>query len=285
MSDVGKITEIEPEDGLGWIEMPDGARVRFGGTACKGFVPTIGMSVQVLGTKAGYGGTVKATELKEVRTGAALGMQPVKKAGAPRTSLHTVQSSGVRADDVLLQLLGLADVSDPVHADLKALHFSISPGSPIACKNPWFFLVAADARGIAYGLYTHPMVAEHPQAPWVAWDKTTDHIRSVAAHTGGILQGLLAGSTDAELVARSRQTFVKLGMPDEAAAPLQPQPAAWLPPEDDALRPLADYLGESDGAEMERGLLAYASRKANQEALEALNGLYEAWDWHPPKVG
>jgi hypothetical protein len=34
---------------------------------------------------------------------------------------------------------------------------------------------------------------------------------------------------------------------------------------------------------MERGLLAYASRKSNQEALDALNGLYEAWDWHPPK--
>ncbi len=283
MSDVGKITEIEPEDGLGWIEMPDGARVRFGGTACKGFVPTIGMSVQVLGTKAGYGGTVKATELKEVRTGGALGMQPVKKAGAPRTSLHTVQSSGVRADDVLLQLLGLADVSDPVHADLKALNFSVATGASIACKNPWFFLIAVDPRGTAYGLYTHPMVAEHPQAPWVAWDKSTDHVRSLAPHTSALLQGLLLGSSDVVLSARAKETFLKLGMPDEPGAALQPGPAAWLPPEDDTLRPLAEYLGESDGAEMERGLLAYASRKASQEAQDALQGLYDAWEWVPPK--
>ena len=65
MSEVGTIVSIEPEDGLGWIEMPNGDRVRFGGTACKGFVPAVGLAVEVVGTRPGYGGTVKATELRK----------------------------------------------------------------------------------------------------------------------------------------------------------------------------------------------------------------------------
>ncbi len=33
----GTIVELNPVDALGWIELDEGGRIRFGGTACKGF--------------------------------------------------------------------------------------------------------------------------------------------------------------------------------------------------------------------------------------------------------
>ncbi|RLB57293.1 MAG: hypothetical protein DRJ42_00925, partial [Deltaproteobacteria bacterium] len=95
MSDIGTITELEPEDGLGWIELGNGDRIRFGGTACKGFVPAIGMTVEVHGTRPGFRGTVKATEVTQVK-GAAVPKATAGAPGAPaaaaapRTNLHTL---------------------------------------------------------------------------------------------------------------------------------------------------------------------------------------------------
>ena len=293
MSDVGKITEIEPEDQLGWIEMENGDRVRFGGTACKGFVPEVGMTVRVLGTRPGYGGTVKATGLEKVQGPAGAGPRAVAAtaggasdpaAPPPRKNLHLVQSAAVRADDVLLKILGRADMDDALHADLKALGFEPRAGADLGCNNPWVYVVAVDRAGNGYALYRHPMVAAYPQDPWVFYDKASDHVHYLAAETPAFFQALVAGAATGEASAaapRATQTLAVLGVPQAAAAPLELQPASWLPPSDADLRPLDDYLGESDGGEMERGLLAYVSRKGDSRAQAALDSLYQAWGWSP----
>ncbi len=299
MSDVGTITEIEPEDQLGWIEMDNGDRVRFGGTACKGFVPEIGMQVKVLGTRPGYGGTTKATGLEKVAdaagnkgpaaVGAAAG-GGAAPAPQPRKSLHLVQSAGIRADETLLKILGRWDMDDQLHQDLEALMFEVQPmpAAELDCRNPWLYVIAMNGGGDAYGLYQHPVVAQFPQAPWVVWAHETDHVRYLAADTGTFFQGILAeaqqAGVDGATVTRARQTLSTLGVPAEPGQPLAEQKMPWLPPEDDELRPLDEYLGESDGAEMERGLLAYVSRKQEQRALQPLKSLYEAWGWNAPDL-
>lgn len=285
----GTITEIQPEDQLGWIEMGDGTRVRFGGTACKGFVPEVGMKVKVLGTKPGYGGTIKATGLEHVSGGSKPGAGPASVGGArrPRMGLHAIQNGPARVDDVLLQLVGLADVQDGVHAIFGQLGFEVAPqqGDAIGCKNPWFFAVAKDGKDSkdAFGVYTHPMLAEHATHPWVRWDQAKNTIRHVANDTSDLLHGLLARHDDAARRDRCRRIFLKLGARDEESRALGDAKAHWLPPEDDELRPLDEYLAESDGAEMERGLLAYVWRRDDARARDALRGLYEAWDWMPPQ--
>lgn len=296
MSDIGTIVEIEPEDGLGWIELTSGDRVRFGGTACKGFVPAVGMAVEVLGTRPGYGGTVKATELKRAPKGAAppapsaLSAPPVMP--EPRMSLHTIQSAGVRADDLLLALLGQADVDDALHADLEAAKFEVQPqpGPSLGCPNPWFYGVAWDGARNAYGLYTHPLFDGHPSLPWLFWDHEEETLRFIALDTKSLLPNLLATAATAATVgtpnttiAQLRATLVKLGMPDVDGAPLgDGQPAKWLPPDDAELRPVDAYLAETDSGEMERGLLAHAFRREDPRALEALRGNYQAWGWRLP---
>lgn len=59
----GTIVELVPVDGIGWIELDDGQRIRFGGTACKGFreFPDVGTRVIVAGTEPGFRGVLKAT--------------------------------------------------------------------------------------------------------------------------------------------------------------------------------------------------------------------------------
>lgn len=292
MSDIGKITEIEPEDGLGWIEIESGERIRFGGTACKGFVPAVGMMVDVLGSKPGFRGVLKATEIRKVSDAPSIrpeapGAAPA--APAPRTSLATIQSAGVNADDLLLTLLGRADVDHALHADLGALMFEVDamPASEIDCLNPWVYVVAMDGGGNAYGLYTHPLLPQGAPLPWVVWDHEVDTVRKLAGDTSSFLQGLLATAAsarvDGSIIARTQQMLVKMGMAEAAAEPFgDGELATWLPPEDDTLRPLAEYLAETDGAEMERGLLAYTWRRQDAQAKEALRSLYVTWEWSPP---
>ncbi|MFK7991322.1 MAG: hypothetical protein AB8I08_35225 [Sandaracinaceae bacterium] len=300
MSDIGTITEIEPEDGLGWIELGNGDRVRFGGTACKGFVPAIGMLVEIIGTKAGYRGVLKATELRKAPKGAVPTQAPSSAgapaataasapasppasppAAAPRTALHTLTSLGVGVSDLLSTVVGRSDVDHAFHGALAAagLDPSPAPASALGSKNPWFLGVVRDAAG-AYGLYVHPMLAEHPEFPWVRWDRDGDRLQAVAPDTASFLGGLLMGLAPTHRAALG-PVWERLGVaPAEAA--LQPGPAEWLPPEGAALRPLDDYLNEADGVEMERGLLAYAWRHGDANALSSLNALYQAWEWVPP---
>jgi hypothetical protein len=43
----GTITSFDAADALGWIDLDDGRRIRFGMSACKGFVPSVGARVRV----------------------------------------------------------------------------------------------------------------------------------------------------------------------------------------------------------------------------------------------
>lgn len=294
MSDIGTITEIEPEDGLGWIDLEDSSRVRFGVTACKGFVPAIGMVVRVMGTRPGYGGTVKATELERVADAPKAAFAVDAKPGAPpppppRTSLHDVQSSGVRADDVLLAILGRADADDRLHADLAAIGFDVkaAPGLKLGCRNPWFYAIAGDGKGNYYGLYAHPMFAGQAVQPWVLWDHYANTLRWIAEDAVGILARLIASAAAAgvaaDTVARLRAELAKLGVPEVQAEALDAgQKMAWLPPDEAEVRPLDDYLGETDGGEMERGLLAHAYGRGDPRAAEALRSIYATWEWSLP---
>lgn len=63
MSNTGTVVDLD-SDGLGWIQIDDGQRVRFGYSACKGFTPesmVVGARVHVHGTQPGLRGVVKAT--------------------------------------------------------------------------------------------------------------------------------------------------------------------------------------------------------------------------------
>lgn len=296
MSDIGTITEIEPEDGLGWIELPSGDRVRFGGTACKDFVPAVGMTVRVVDTRPGYGGTVKATELQRVRDApeaprpsAPKGAAAPEEIAVPRTSLHVVTSARVRADDLLLAVLGRADVDDRLHQDLEAVGFRVQPqpAGSLGCRNPWLYAVAKSAVGHAYGLYAHPLFDNHPAPPWLSWNQEAGTLRFLASDTGALLSGVLASAetagADAALTARLRSNLNRLGMADDQGSALgEGEAVPWLPPDDDALRSVDDYLAETDGGEMERGLLAHAFGRRDERAAAALRALYTGWGWTLP---
>src|SRR5689334_18219385 len=62
----GTIVELEPLDGLGWIELDGGAgRIRFGGSAMKGFNFEWGVGTRVVvnGTAPGFKGVLKAVQV------------------------------------------------------------------------------------------------------------------------------------------------------------------------------------------------------------------------------
>ncbi len=67
---IGTIVELDRQDALGWIELDEGGRVRFGGTALKGFSddPGVGTRVEVFGTAPGYKGVPKAILVKPMVT-------------------------------------------------------------------------------------------------------------------------------------------------------------------------------------------------------------------------
>ena len=62
----GTLTELDPIDALGWIDMDDGSRVRVGGTALSALrpLPEVGTRLRVLETQAGFRGVLKATRVE-----------------------------------------------------------------------------------------------------------------------------------------------------------------------------------------------------------------------------
>jgi hypothetical protein len=62
--EAGQIVEFDPEDGLGWVRLDDGRRVRFSLTACGYMRPDIGKRVRVLGLMPGFQGNPKAAFLE-----------------------------------------------------------------------------------------------------------------------------------------------------------------------------------------------------------------------------
>ena len=59
----GTVLSFDAADSLGWIELDDGRRVRFGLTACKRLSPTPGLRVRVTGLRD-EGGKLKASEVR-----------------------------------------------------------------------------------------------------------------------------------------------------------------------------------------------------------------------------
>src|SRR3954471_23456868 len=101
----GTVSDLSPQDGLGWITLDDGARVRFGATACKGFVPSVGARVTVVGTAPGYGGVTKATQVLPL-SAKAPAPAPIE---ARRTHLATLDALKVPFDAALRTIVGRAD--------------------------------------------------------------------------------------------------------------------------------------------------------------------------------
>mgnify|MGYP003934234075 CR=1 FL=1 len=66
---LGVITDFDAADGLGWIRLDDGRRVRFSLTACGYLRPRPGMRVRVMGLTEGFAGRLKASLIEESETG------------------------------------------------------------------------------------------------------------------------------------------------------------------------------------------------------------------------
>lgn len=62
---IGTIVELD-SDGLGWIHLDDGARIRFGASAVRGIprLRMVGARVRVLATAPGFRGVIKATTVE-----------------------------------------------------------------------------------------------------------------------------------------------------------------------------------------------------------------------------
>lgn len=65
---LGMVAAFDPVDGLGWIDLIDGTRVRFGPSALRGFdtMPAVGTRVLVKETAPGFKGVLKAIEVVPV---------------------------------------------------------------------------------------------------------------------------------------------------------------------------------------------------------------------------
>ncbi len=226
----GTITELSPQDGLGWITLDDGARVRFGATSCKGFVPSLGTRVGVVGTAPGFRGVIKATEVVPLPKNAAARTAP------SRANLAKLDAMKVPFDDVLRSIVGRADTDDAFFADLERAKFVVRPGraAEIECVADGFSVVAMDGGGNAFGVYLSDSM---PGTPWVYWDHEIDTLAYVAPDTLAFFAGLLAerqGSLkDPAPLERVRSVLTELGVALAtvygAETFLEGQPVKWLP--------------------------------------------------------
>lgn len=165
------------------------------------------------------------------------------------------------------------------------------PADEIDCLSPWFFVIAMNGGGSAYGLYVHPEVVRDGVAPWVYWEHEDDSLLFLAEDSDRFFRGFLAGIAEynPEEHARLRAVLAELGvsidgepveLPMHAPAPN----AHWLPPAEDQLRDVEHYLAldRADPA-AERGLLAHWSLRQDRNALQALEALWAERSWTPPR--
>lgn len=99
----GTIVEFNPIDDLGWIELDEGGRVRFGGAALKSFTmnPSVGTRVEVHGTAPGYKGVPKAVMVTLVVVAPAVTEEPkAEPIRAPQTPWPTFVREHPRWSDV-----------------------------------------------------------------------------------------------------------------------------------------------------------------------------------------
>lgn len=196
-------------------------------------------------------------------------------------------------EPLLRRVLERFEADPAFRADLDVRGFQPwpSPADEIDCPNPWFFPIAMNGCGSAYGLYVHPAAFVDGVAPWVYWEHEDDGIVSLAPNTDHFFRGLLtfeAGATRRPVeVTRLRAVLEELGMQGGEAPfdPFREDPGAdWLPPAKGALRDLEAYMRlldvNPDAAE--RGLLGLVQHAGDDGARRALSTLYRARGWKPP---
>lgn len=228
----GTISELSPQDGLGWITLDEGgARVRFGATACKGFVPSVGARVNVVDTAPGYGGVTKATQVLLAAKNA-----PPRAAMPTRTNLKKLDALKIPADEAVRAIIGRSDTDDAFYMDLERIRFEVSPmnASEIECVAEACFVVAMDGAGNAFGVYLSEAM---PGTPWVFWDHEIDTLAYIAPDTASFFAGLLAererSMKDPAPAQRVRAVLAGLGIAVPMALGadgfLDGQPVRWLP--------------------------------------------------------
>ena len=287
----GTIAEFDRMDGLGWIDLANGERIRFGGTACKGFVPRIGLRVAVLETTRGYGGVTKAAGLRSLEAKPPAPAVPQPPAPRPRASLARVDAYSIPIDPQLRRVLARWDSDDTFSSDLEALMFEVDPmlSEELDCNDPWFFVIAMDGAGNAYGLYLHPDAPRENGPPWVFWDHEVTAVHYLASSTeelfGGVLRDAASWRDDRAPIERARKVFADLGISCPAEGPeLVEARASWLPPPDDGLLTVDEYLATlpTDPRIAELGLLAHASHHRDARARARLDALYDQRGWSVP---
>lgn len=178
----GTITELSPQDGLGWITTDDGERIRFGGNACR-FMPQVGLRVRVLGTEPAYSGGLKATAV-ELAPGQAA--PAVVQSAAPPGDVSKLLALGIPVDDALQRIVRHADENPGFRSDLEWLRFELNPmqATELDCHATDFFVVALNGGGSAFGL-------DATGTTWKFWDHEDDSIVVVCKGTPSFFAGLL----------------------------------------------------------------------------------------------
>lgn len=118
LGQIGTIVEFDPFDALGWIELDQGGRVRFGGMSFRGIVAAdsfeIGRRVEVHGTTPGYKGVPKAVAVVPVVIpGALAGPRGMIDETLPLWRRIRLIENSVQADDRIRRL---------EHHTIKSLH-------------------------------------------------------------------------------------------------------------------------------------------------------------------
>ena len=227
-------------------------------------------------------------------------MPPGKK---PRSSLAKVTQHQVPIDSALSAILTRWDQDEQFYSDLESLMFEVNPcpGDDLDCRDPWFFVIAMDGAGSAYGLYLRPGAGGYSQPPWVFWDHEVDTIYDLPSDTQSFFGAFLAfverSGSDSGPVSRVRKALAEMNIdPAQDAADISAvhfgsprrSTAPWLPPPDPRLKSEAEYLQmlaeNPSEIEAEAGLLAYATRHIHlsETAMATLQKLYNKRGWRLP---
>lgn len=219
------------------------------------------------------------------------------------TLLAPLETFKVSVEPLLRRVLERASQEPQFYRDLDSALFQLElfPAEEIDCLNPWFFVVAMNGGGSAYGLYLHPEAAKNGVAPWVFWDHEIDLVFFLEENTDRFFRGFLSDLRswlldDAALIARIEESLracgvqtddeqVELGEPMEGENFIHRPNVSWLPPAKEDLKELSYYLAlvTTNLLEAEKGLLAYAQYHQSKEALSALSQINNARKIEPAR--
>lgn len=235
--------------------------------------------------------------------------------------ITAIDKHQVAIEPLLRDILARVEADDAFREDLDALNFQPWPSTAdeIDCRNPWFFVIAMNGGGSAFGLYLHPTATADrgggggrdggdpkPAAaphPWVFWEHEEDTLCFLAANTDRFFRGWLkevaAWTKEPDVLARAKAVLAELGVAvdsrETVTLDFDAEPGApWLPPVGRDVAPLSTYLdmlkttaaaadGNAGAAAAERGLLAHATERGSIEAEEALDALWKRQGRTPPR--